>query len=163
MNNENKMSGTEFGILFAVGIIAAVVGTDLAGRLLQFLYGEWPYICIGLVVIAFIGISAYVHSDFSHIQLGYQHQVDEKLEVCEARIRKLTRENENIRAEIDFIRKSVQEHWKLSEKTISKVETLLEQKSPIIMEAPVIETPPEVPVLDQSVHDAVKELVGGAI
>lgn len=43
MNNESKMSGTEFGIIFAVGVIAIIVGTDLAGRLLHFLYGEWPY------------------------------------------------------------------------------------------------------------------------
>ncbi len=158
MNEENKNGSWEFGILIAVGIIVAAVGVDLVGRLTHFLYGEWPYICIGLVLVAFFGVNVYVHSEFSNVHWGFQKGVDEKLSNYEEQLSRLKSENLNIRDEISYMRRSMDEHWKLCEKTILKAEKLLEQKSPIIKESV-----PSVQYLDQSVRDAVQEVVGGVI
>ena len=159
MNDENnKLSAREFGMFAVIAVIATGIGTDLTGRLLHFLYGEWPYICLGLVVIAFFGVCFYVHHDFTNIHWSFQKEIESKLVMADREIGSLRHENKNIRSEIEFIRKNHQSFSRLCEKTIDKVETLLEQKSPII-----IESPPPTIAIERSMHDAIQEVIGGEI
>ena len=159
MNDENnKLSAREFGMFAVIAVIATGIGTDLTGRLLHFLYGEWPYICLGLVVIAFFGVCFYVHHDFTNIHWSFQKEIESKLVMADREIGSLRHENKNIRSEIEFIRKNNQSFSRLCEKTIDKVETFLEQKTPNIHE-PISNTQ----TYDQDVQDAIQEVVGGVV
>lgn len=155
---EDKSDSLECGLLLAVGIIVIAVGTDLTGGLLSFLYGEWPYICIGLVVLAFAGIYMIVDSNFSHILFNFQKDIEKKLAVYEEKLSRLQSDRREMRDNIDFMRRSFGEHWDLCKKTIDKIDKLLEQKTPVIIEAPQ----PQQQV-EQNVHEAIQEVVGGAI
>jgi len=159
MNDENnKLNPREFAMFAVIGVIAVAVGTDLTGRLLHFLYGEWPYICLGLVVLTFFGVCFYVHSDFTNIHWLFQKEVDRKLEMADRDLGSLRYENKNIRAELEFIRKNYDSLSRFCSKTFDKVDTLLEQKSPVI-----IETPQSRQEVEQSVHDAIQEVIGGGL
>jgi hypothetical protein len=153
-----KTEHLEFGLLAAVGVVVVAVGVDFTGRLLHWLYGEWPYICAGLVVLLFIFVSAYVHSEFSNTHWRLQKEVESKFAEYELRLSNGKYERRLMKDDVEFLRRSFQEHWRLCEKTIKQVDKLLEQKAPIVTAAPQ-----PVQAVEPRLHDAVQEVVGGAV
>lgn len=155
----SEMSGTEFGVLVTIGVVVIAVGTDLAGRLLYFLYGEGPYFCIGLILLAFVGVNIYVHSEFNYIQNGFEKEVEKKLTEYEQKVSNINNQNYGMNREMEVIRKSLESNFSICEKTIFKVEKLLEQKTPIRAVAESAFARED----DRNVQAAVSEMVGGGV
>lgn len=156
---EKKPSHWEFGSFAAIGVVAAAVGIDASGRLLHFLYGEWPYICAGLVVVLFFAVNTWVHSEFSNERWRFEKDVEKKLVEYEAKFSNLRYEYSSLKDSVAFMRRSFEEHWKLCEKTLKQVDKLLEQKAPVVAALPA---PVPTPV-EPELRDAVQEVVGGAV
>jgi hypothetical protein len=157
--NKQQTSHLEFGVLAAVGVIALAVGVDLTGKLLHFLYGEWPYICAGLVVVLFFAVNWWVYSEFGNEHRRFEKDVEKELAEYEAKFSSLRYENSCMKDQVAFVRRSLEEHWRLCERTIKQVDKLLEQKAPIVAALPA----PVQATVGPELHDAVQEVVGGAV
>ena len=126
---------------------------------MHFLYGEWQYLSIGLVVLAFLLISVYVHSEFRSTQWRFHKDIEKKIACFETTLSNTSYDYRRVREEIEFLRRAIQNHWEDTSKSIKKIEENIKKSAQVIVPVPQAA---QIQV-EQNVHDAIQDVVGGEI
>ena len=157
MNQKNDIQW-DFGIFIVLGLLLGSAAIDLVGHLVAFLYGEYQYFMVGLLVVAFIGAVIVVATGFNSELRAFESEFEKNLAEHKRQVDRVERGEESLHEQIEFMRKSFEKHWSLCEKIINKAEELLKHKAPIL-----IPVPEESHNAEVHVQEAIEEVVGGAL
>jgi hypothetical protein len=143
---------------FVAAVFVAFISFDGVGRLVVFLHGEQQYLAIGFVVFLYViaiaigrwsldGDLKYINGELDKRMIA----LEKSHETLKFQGGNRKTDYEQVRKELAFLRKLIEQQWKQNEKAIKKVDELMAQKTPVLIQSPSPDT----------LQAAVVDVVGG--
>lgn len=129
--NKNDLSSGQFAFMFSFGVVLVAIGTDLAGRLLVFLKGEWPYLSYGLIILGYVVAIYIAHASLANLVAWYQESTDKKVIQHTSELESLKAAEKEHEYQLKKMRDTLSKHSQRHFELQRKFEKMIEEKNVI--------------------------------